>query len=73
MDSLQDLFEAMVERCAYRMEKGDYMGNDLLMACGKCHTHKECKIISPFTQKERIVGCLCKCEAEKLRREGTFK
>jgi len=70
---LQELFEQMVERCAYRMEIGDYMGEDGLMACGKCHSHKECKVISPNDKSIRIVGCICKCQAAAMRKEGTIK
>lgn len=71
---LQEAFESLVERNAYRMEKGDYMNeDDLLMYCGKCFTKKECKVISPNDGTVRTVGCICQCHAERLRREGTIR
>jgi DNA replication protein DnaC len=38
-----------------------------LLVCGKCGTGKQKKI--SFLGKERMVGCLCKCAAEKLEQE----
>ena len=46
----------------------DYMDADTgLLMCGKCHTKKQKKIA--FLGEERIVGCLCRCAAEKLEKE----
>ncbi len=38
-----------------------------LLICGQCHTKKQKKI--SFLGEERIVGCLCRCAAEKLEKE----
>ena len=38
-----------------------------LLMCGECHTKKQKKI--SFLGEERIVGCLCRCAAEKLEKE----
>ncbi len=46
---------------------GDYRADDGLLYCGKCHTQKQCRI--NLMGKEDIVGCLCKCEAERLDAE----
>lgn len=74
MVDLQQMFESLVERNGYRMEVGDFMNEEnFLMYCGKCHTPKECKIVSPFDGKERIVGCLCSCEANRMREEGSIR
>lgn len=71
---LQEAFESMISRNAYRMAIGDYLNEETgVMMCGSCHTAKECKVVSPFDQKERIVGCLCKCAAEKMRDEGSIR
>lgn len=46
----------------------DYTNDDTgLLMCGKCHTKKQKKI--SFLGEERIVGCLCRCAAEKLEKE----
>lgn len=46
----------------------DYTDDDTgLLVCGQCHTKKQKKI--SFLGEERIVGCLCRCAAEKLEKE----
>ena len=46
----------------------DYMDAETgLLVCGNCHTKKQKKI--SFLGKERVVGCLCRCAAEKLEKE----
>lgn len=46
----------------------DYTDGDTgLLMCGQCHTKKQKKIA--FLGEERIVGCLCRCAAEKLEKE----
>lgn len=46
----------------------DYTDDDTgLLMCGQCHTKKQKKI--SFLGEKRIVGCLCRCAAEKLEKE----
>lgn len=45
-----------------------YLKNGL-KHCGKCNNPVQTIITNPFTNKEVIVGCICKCEAERLKRE----
>ena len=46
----------------------DYIDTDTgLLMCGQCHTKKQKKV--SFLGEERIVGCLCRCAAEKLEKE----
>ena len=47
--------------------QGDYYGDDGLLYCGQCNTPKQCRIT--VFGKERTPYCLCKCEAEKQRKE----
>ena len=59
------MFEDYFEDLAKRNEKpaaDDYMGEDGLMYCGKCHTPKQTRVMA--FGKERIIGCNCKCESE---------
>lgn len=51
-----------------RAESGDYIGEDGLLYCGKCHTKKE-TVVTLFDGRTVTVGCLCKCESEKAERE----
>lgn len=53
-----------------RMDKGDYIGEDGLLRCGKCKGKKQTRLpASDFTNgKEVIVSCICKCQVEENRR-----
>ncbi|MDE7281708.1 MAG: ATP-binding protein [Ruminiclostridium sp.] len=50
-------------------EDEDYLGDDGLMCCGKCHTHKQRKLKA--LGKEMIVPTMCHCASERL--ENTKK
>ena len=45
--------------------EGDYLGEDNLYYCGKCHTRKQ----TVFTFLGTIVPCVCKCEAARIKAE----
>lgn len=47
------------------MENDDYIGEDGLLYCGKCHTRKE-KELEWFGMGTRRVAIMCKCEADAL-------
>ena len=44
-----------------------YLGEDGLLYCGKCHTPVQCRIT--FEGKERIMPCICKCQKEERERQ----
>lgn len=48
---------------AVKKEPDDYIGEDGLLYCGKCHTQKQCEI-EVLGQIHRPY-CLCKCEQER--------
>lgn len=52
------------------MEEGDYVAEDGLIHCGKCHGKKQTRLpASAFTDgKEVIVHCICKCQVEANER-----
>lgn len=50
-----------------RVEEGDYLNEDGLLVCGKCHTLKQTEVT--FMGKTRRPYCRCKCESEKRDRE----
>ena len=45
----------------------DYIGEDGLLDCGKCHTRKQYRLVNGG--KEYVVPVLCKCGAEQRDRE----
>ena len=61
--------ESIIEKSYMTIKKneGDYIGEDGLLYCGKCHTAKQVKINLLGT--ERTPMCLCKCESEKRETE----
>ena len=71
------MIEVVVDEVLKKLEKttnegikaaDDYMDDDTgLLMCGQCNTKKQKKI--SFLGEERIVGCLCRCAAEKLEKE----
>jgi DNA replication protein DnaC len=54
-------------RESIKQEDGDYIGEDGLLHCGKCHTPKQCRVT--LFGEERTPPCLCKCRVEKRDRE----
>ena len=48
-----------------KWKDGDYIGEDGLLYCGKCHTRKE-KELEWFGMGTRKVSIMCRCEAEVL-------
>ena len=44
--------------------EGDYIGDDGLLYCGKCHTKKQVRLTLP-NGTEITPMCLCKCETEE--------
>jgi DNA replication protein DnaC len=77
MNELADVFEsiAKVAMEANKAEEGDYVGEDGLLYCGKCHTPKQCRVNNPFEEGRidiRYIPCKCKQErneAEEKERE----
>ncbi len=53
---------------AIKEEQGDYIGEDGLLYCHKCHTPKQCRV--EILGQIRTPHCLCKCAAEQRDREA---
>lgn len=53
-----------------QLDDGDYVGEDGLIHCGKCHGKKQTRLpASDMTDgKEMVVRCICKCQVEENRR-----
>lgn len=56
-----------------QLEEGDYIGDDGLIYCGKCHTKKQTIVNLPESLfgKERtgVFKSLCKCQQDKMQKE----
>lgn len=50
-----------------KFEDDDYIGDDGLIHCGKCHTRKQ--TIVNMLGKTRVVPCICECKAAEIRAE----
>lgn len=64
-----ELIAAQAEKNADQSFHDDYLGQDGLLYCGKCHTRKQHKIYSPLHKQEIIVHVLCQCEKEHREKE----
>ena len=64
-----DVFENIIDtaNANSKTNEGDYVGEDGLLYCGKCHTKKQAEIT--IFGKVRRPMCLCKCEQERLAEE----
>lgn len=45
-----------------RVDSGDYIGEDGLLYCGKCHTRKQTRIFVPLFNENRVVYSVCDCQ-----------
>lgn len=68
-NAFESAFLALEETAknSIHINEGDYVDEEGLLVCCKCHTRKQCKV--ELFGIERTPYCLCKCEAEKRDRE----
>lgn len=50
-------------------EEGDYLNEDGLLMCGKCHTPKQCRFIAKWDGTEKTPYTLCDCARERQAAE----
>lgn len=50
-------------------EEGDYLNEDGLLTCGKCHTPKQCRFTAIWDGKEKTPYTPCDCERERRKAE----
>lgn len=50
-------------------EKGDYLNEDGLLMCGKCHTPKQCRFTAAWDGKEKKPYTPCACTLERRNAE----
>lgn len=62
-----NLIETMARKASQdsHYKEGDYLGEDGLLMCGKCHTPKQCRFIATWDGKEKKPYTLCACARER--------
>lgn len=68
-NSIDNIVEKSKE--SIKINEGDYLGDDGLWYCGKCHTKKQVRV--EIFDKVRTPFCVCKCESEKREKEKEEK
>ena len=62
-------FEKILKRMTVpQVNPGDYVGEDGLLYCGKCHTAKQFHMDAPPLEGH-LFPCPCRCEQERIDRE----
>lgn len=66
-----NIIENMVREASQdsHYEKGDYLNEDGLLICGKCHTPKQCRFIATWDGKEKKPYTPCACARERKEAE----
>lgn len=66
---ISEVMGRLIDTCDANIKTndGDYVGEDGLLYCGKCHTRKQAEII--LLGQIRRPMCLCSCEQERLEKE----
>nr|UVN04812.1 MAG: AFG1-like ATPase [Bacteriophage sp.] len=62
-----NLIETMIRNASQdsHYEEGDYISEDGLLMCGKCHTPKQCRFVAKWDGKEKKPYTLCDCARER--------
>ena len=65
----ENVIESIIERAkeTANIDAGDYVGDDNLYYCGKCHTRKQ--TVVELLGNTRVVPCICRCRAEAIKAE----
>ncbi len=66
---MKDLMDSFFDQIEVRKEprEGEYLGEDGLLYCEKCHTPIQCR--KQFLGKMRTLPCTCRCRQEEMKRQ----
>lgn len=66
---MKEYIESFIQKAqeTANIVEGDYLGDDNLYYCGKCHTRKQ-TVISVFSST-KVVPCICECRAAEIKAE----
>lgn len=67
--NINEAFENLEKRAESNatVNNDDYIGDDGLLYCGRCHTKKQCRV--GFPHPDTIRTCTCRCETERIKKE----
>lgn len=70
-----NLIESMIREASQNShyEEGDYLNEDGLLMCGKCHTPKQCRFIATWDGKEKKPYTPCACARERRDAEDQVR
>jgi DNA replication protein DnaC len=70
MNGFESAIDLIIERAkeTANINAGDYVGEDNLYYCGKCHTRKQTAVV--LFGDTKIAPCICKCRADELKAEN---
>lgn len=63
---MTDVISKVIDNISERVPKAEseYIGDEGLLRCTKCHQKTETEVIHPFTGEKRKVRCKCGCKTE---------
>ena len=66
---MKNLMDSFFDQIEVRKEprEGEYLGEDGLLYCEKCHTPIQCR--KQFLGKMRTLPCICRCRQEEMKRQ----
>lgn len=69
MTGFESAIALLIERAnkTANINEGDYIGEDNLYRCGKCHAKKQ--VAFELFGEKKIAPCICKCRADELKAE----
>lgn len=69
MNSFDFLVQSLIQKAVEtsNIVEGDYVGEDNLYYCGKCHTRKQ-TVVRLFGDT-KVVPCVCECKAAEIKAE----
>ncbi len=69
MTGFESAIALIIERAnkTANINDGDYVGEDNLYHCGKCHAKKQVAFV--LFGEQKIAPCICKCRADELKAE----
>lgn len=72
MGDISDALVGIVTRAqeACKAADGDYIGDDGLLYCGKCHTQKQCRVKWLGEMQELPIMCRCAKEADEVEQKS---
>ena len=69
MTNILEQYAVKADETAGPPDPEDYIGEDGLLYCGKCHTRKQYKVYAKVFQRDMVVSVLCDCGRERFEKE----